>query len=306
MLVALEWLLVKTGRARGRYTTADSITSMVMGLGNVGAGLLTGFISYWMLSVFWGWRVAEIPVNWWSVLAAFLVYDFVYYWKHRLMHRSRWFWANHVVHHSSTHYNLTTALRQPWTGDLTGLVVVGAPMCALGWHPAVVVFVGGLNLLYQFWIHTEAVDRLPRWFETLFNTPSHHRVHHARNPRYLDANYAGTLIIWDRMFATFVPELDADRPDYGLVKNLKSYNPFWVSFHEYAALGRDLVRDGFRPSRWLRRLAFQPGWSPDGNHNDTAAIRRDHLVEHPDDLGTPGFKTKHPHNTAGEMAHDSP
>ena len=288
-LVALEWWAVATRRANGRYTPIDSITSMTMGIGNVVSGLLLGFISWAVLDLAWAFRVIELPNTWWSVVAAFIAYDFVYYWKHRLMHRTRWFWANHVVHHSSTHYNLTTALRQPWTGEFTGLVILGAPMCILGWHPAVIVFVGGLNLLYQFWIHSEAIDRFPRWFEFIFNTPSHHRVHHARNPRYLDANYAGTLIIWDRMFATFVPELDTDRPDFGLVKNLDSYNPLWVSFHEYVALGRDFARDGLRPQRWLARLARPPGWSPDGRHNDSRAIRAAWLAENPEDAGTPGF-----------------
>ena len=301
-LVALEWWAVKTQRARGRYTTVDSITSMTMGIGNVISGLLLGFISWAVLDFAWGFRVTELPNSWWSVLAAFVLYDFVYYWKHRLMHRSRWFWANHVVHHSSTHYNLTTALRQPWTGELTGLVILGAPMCLIGWHPAVIIFVGGLNLLYQFWIHTEAIGRMPGWFEAIFNTPSHHRVHHARNPRYLDANYAGTLIIWDRMFGSFIPELDEDRPDYGLVKNLESHNPIWVSFHEYVALGRDFARDGLKPHRWLARLAMPPGWSPDGVHNDSAAIRAAWLAEHPEALGTPGFPT-HKQTNDGDIIH---
>jgi hypothetical protein len=210
------------------------------------------------------------------------------------MHRMRWLWANHVVHHSSTHYNLTTALRQPWTGEITGLVVLGVPMVLAGFHPGVVAFVAGLNLVYQFWIHTEAVDRLPGWVEAVFNTPSHHRVHHGRNPRYLDTNYAGVLIIWDRMFGTFVPELEEDRPDYGLVTNLRSHSPLVVAFHEYGALARDCVRDGLRPLRWVMRLICPPGWSPDGRHADSAAIKRAALARQPELAGTPGFRGMRP------------
>ncbi len=288
-LVALEWWAVKTGRAKGRYTTPDAIVSMFMGLGSVFAGLLFGFITWTALMWAWDHRVATLPVTWWSLALAFVVNDFFYYWKHRLMHRSRWFWAVHVVHHSSTHYNLSTALRQTWTSDLALLNLIGLPMAFFGLHPGVIAFVAGLNLLYQFWIHTEAIDRFPRWFEYIFNTPSHHRVHHARNPRYLDANHAGTLIIWDRMFGTFVPENPEEKCDYGLVKNISTYNPLIIAFHEFGALGRDLWRDGLRPQRWLLRLIRPPGWSPDGEHNDSARLKAEFVAANPHLAGTPGL-----------------
>ena len=132
--------------------------------------------------------------------------------------------GRHVNHHSSEQYNLSTALRQPWGFVLTGDVLLQLPLAFVGIHPNVIVLVGSANLLYQFWIHTESIDKMPRWFEWLLNTPSHHRVHHGRNPRYLDANYAGTLMIWDRMFGTFVPEQSDEQVQYGLVKNLDTYN----------------------------------------------------------------------------------
>ena len=161
--VGLEWWAVKTGRASGRYDTKDAMTSLVMGLGNVTVNTLSAAVTLWMFMIFWPYRIAEVPVTWWSVTLAFVAYDFVYYWKHRLAHQMRWFWAEHITHHSSEHYNLTTALRQPWFGPFTGLMLLGVPMVILGFHPLLLFFVGGLNLLYQFWIHTEAIDRMPKW-----------------------------------------------------------------------------------------------------------------------------------------------
>lgn len=288
--VALEWWAVKTGRAAGRYETKDALTSMGMGIGNVVVNTLSGAITLWMFMIFWPFRITEIPVTWWSILIAFIGYDFVYYWKHRLAHRIRWFWAEHITHHSSEHYNLTTALRQPWFGPFTGLMLLGIPMVLVGFHPLLLFFVGGLNLLYQFWIHTEAIDRMPRWFEAVMNTPSHHRVHHATNPRYLDANYAGVLIIWDKMFGTFVEERTDEKPNYGIVKPIGSYNPFWVAYHEIVGLFRDCARDGFKPHYWLGRFVNPPGWSPDGHHNRSEEIKHAYAEAHPEYANDPGLK----------------
>src|SRR5690606_13487459 len=147
-----------------------------------------------------------------------------YYWSHRFAHTVRWFWADHVVHHSSQHYNLTTALRQPWFNVFTlKFIWFGSWMVLLGFEPGMIAFCGALNLIYQFWIHTEVVGRLPKWVEAVMNTPSHHRVHHATNPRYLDSNYAGVFIVWDRLFGTFEPERDDDPCRYGIVRNLGTY-----------------------------------------------------------------------------------
>lgn len=290
LLVALEWWAVKTKRAEGSYETPDAIASMTMGLGSTVSGALFGFLAYSAaLWVFENLRLFEIEVTALSIAALFILNDFFYYWKHRFMHRVRWWWANHVIHHSSEHYNLSTALRQPWSGPITGLFIVGLPQVILGFHPALVAFVGGVNLVYQFWIHTEAIDRLPGPIEYIFNTPSHHRVHHGRNARYLDANYAGILIIWDRMFGTFVAELDRDKPDYGLVAPLKSYNPLWIATHEYWALLKDCANDGWRIWRWPRRLINPPGWSPDGDHQTSDVFKRAFLEQHPEEAGTEGF-----------------
>ena len=287
--VAWEWWAVKTGRAKGRYETRDAITSLIMGSGSAVINAATGVISYWLLIQAWPYRVMDMPVTWWSFILVFVLYDLVYYWKHRSAHVFRWFWMEHITHHSSTHYNLTTALRQPWFGPFTGLILLSIPLVLLGFHPAFIFFAGGLNLVYQYWIHTETIDKMPAWFEAVMNTPSHHRVHHAINPRYLDANYAGVFIIWDRMFGTFVPERADDKPDYGIVKPLASFNPLTVAFHELAGFVSDCAHDGLRPDRWLRRAINAPGWSPDGQHNRSRELKQAYVAAHPETAGQPGL-----------------
>jgi len=290
LLVGLEWWGVRKQLLAGTYETKDAWTSMLMGTGSAVSGALFGYLAYSAsLWIYQNARIGTIGLSIWSFAGLLVFNDFLYYWKHRAMHRVRWFWANHVVHHSSNFYNLTTALRQPWTGPISGLFIVGLPQVILGFHPAMVGFVGGLNLLYQFWIHTEAIDKCPPWFEFVFNTPSHHRVHHGRNARYLDANYAGILIIWDRMFGTFVPELERDKPDYGLVNRLESHNLVVVAVHEYGALFKDLWRDGWRIWRWPGRFFAPPGWSPDGNHQGSKTFKAAYLEAHPEEHGSEGF-----------------
>jgi sterol desaturase/sphingolipid hydroxylase (fatty acid hydroxylase superfamily) len=193
------------------------------------------------------------------------------------------------VHHSSEYYNLSTALRQPWTGTITGLVLLAIPLAWLGFHPALIAFCASLNLFYQFFLHTEAVRRLPVWIEFVFNTPSHHRVHHARNPRYLDANYAGTLIIWDRLFGTFVPELDRDPPAYGLVKNVDSFNPVTVALGEYAGIAKDAISSTASFADRIRYVFAPPGFSHDGSRQDSHAIKHAFLAAHPEERGSEGL-----------------
>jgi hypothetical protein len=183
-------------------------------------------------------------------------------------------------------------LRQPWTGQITGLVLLAVPLAYLGFHPALIAFCASLNLVYQFFLHTESIRRLPRWFEAVFNTPSHHRVHHARNPRYLDANYAGTLIIWDRLFGTFVPELDRDRPEFGLVKNIGTYNPITVALGEYAGIARDVVQPRLSLKERFSYLFAQPGYSHDNSRRDSHMIKADFLRDHPDEAGSDGLRVR--------------
>lgn len=286
----LEWWAVRAGYAKGRYETKDALTSLSMGVGSVIVDTLLASVGLWLLMLLWPYRVMETPFTWWSFLAVFVAYDLVYYWKHRLAHMIRFWWAEHNTHHSSKHYNLTTALRQPWFGPMTGQIMMAAPLVILGVHPAFIALSAGVNLVYQYWIHTEAIGRMHPWFEAVMNTPSHHRVHHATNPRYLDANFAGVLIIWDRIFGTFVPEIGSDKPVYGTVKPVESYNPLKVAYGEISDLIMDCARDGLRPWRWAGRFISQPGWSPDGNHNRTREIKAAFLAAQPDQADTPGLR----------------
>jgi sterol desaturase/sphingolipid hydroxylase (fatty acid hydroxylase superfamily) len=185
----------------------------------------------------------------------------------------RWLWADHVNHHSSQHYNLSTALRQPWFGVLAlpGFLFL-VPLILIGFPLEMIAFVHGLNLVYQFWIHTETIGRFPRWIEAVMNTPSHHRVHHATNARYLDANYAGVLIVWDRMFGSFVEETQEDPPRYGIVGNIASFNPLKVATHGWVALGSDLAKSR-SPREFVLYLFAPPGWSPDGSRDTSDTIK---------------------------------
>lgn len=289
-LILLEFFWILWKRRGGRYETRDALTSLIMGTGNIAEGLLLGFVAVGVYMWLWQLTPFDLGTAWWVILLCFILDDLRYYWVHRLGHRSRWVWASHVNHHSSQHYNLTTALRQTWTGTFTFMLILRAPLVLIGFHPAMILFVGGLNLIYQFWIHTEAVGRLPRWAEWIFNTPSHHRVHHGRNPRYLDANYGGVLIIWDRMFGTFVPELDEEKPEYGLVQNLGTFNPLRVAFHEWIGLLRDVSQRGITLRHRVMYAFAPPGWSHDGSRDSSEEIKRKHLERHPEARGTPGFE----------------
>lgn len=257
-----------------KYDYKDAITSISMGIGNVLAGILAKGLSFGFLMLCYQFRVFEIPFTWWAWILVFFAEDFTYYWAHRIGHESRFFWASHVVHHSSQKYNLSTAVRQTWTGAFTGFFFAGW-MALLGFHPLMIATQSAISLLYQYWIHTEMIDKLPRWFEFLFNTPSHHRVHHATNPQYLDRNHAGILIIWDRMFGTFEPEVE--KPIYGLTQNIETHNPVKVAFHEWFAIAKDLVRNWKKPQHFLNYLFQPPGWKHDGSGKLSRDLRKEYL-----------------------------
>lgn len=187
-----------------------------------------------------------------SFLLLFLLQDFLYYWFHRASHRIRWMWASHVTHHSSERLNLSTAFRQSLTYPISGMWLFWLPIAWLGFTPEQVILVVGLNLAYQFFVHTQAIPKLG-WLEYVFNTPSIHRVHHARNPQYIDHNYAGVLSIWDRLFGTFVEENEPCA--YGITRPIPTHNPLTLTFHEW----RDMFRDCWR-DRTLRYLLMPPEW----------------------------------------------
>lgn len=222
-MIAAEIIFSQIKIINASYNWRDTLANLGSTIGSFVISLGMAGIVFAGLSFAYRFRIFTIspasPLAW---LAIFFLDDFCYYWFHRISHESRFWWASHSNHHSSQYYNLSTAIRQTWTGEITGTWLVWIPLALLGFPPEMILFQQGLNLFYQFWIHTEVVRRMPPWFEFIFNTPSHHRVHHASNPRYLDRNYAGVLILWDRLFGTFAVEDDAEPVRYGLVHNINT------------------------------------------------------------------------------------
>lgn len=254
ILLLLE-AVVDARMRRDLYQIKDAAASLTMGLGNVIIGL---FAKGMVLAVFTAvhkFAIFKIGYQWWAWALIFFADDFSYYWFHRVSHECRFFWASHVVHHSSQRYNLGTALRQTWTGTLMSWVFwLWLPL--VGFPPLMILTMQAVSLLYQFWIHTELVRHMGP-LEAVMNTPSHHRVHHGANDQYLDRNHAGILIIWDRMFGTFVPE--GEKPIYGLTKNINTYNPFRIAFQEWA----DMWRDVLHAPTWRLKMRYvlgKPGW----------------------------------------------
>jgi sterol desaturase/sphingolipid hydroxylase (fatty acid hydroxylase superfamily) len=236
----------------------DAAASLAMGLGNTLLSIPVKLLFISALFLAYDHRILELDFSAspWLWLLLIPAEDLCYYWKHRAGHRVRVFWAGHVNHHSSEQYNLSTALRQTWPGAFYGFVF-WIPLAFLGVHPILVLTAKGINLLYQYWIHTQAIDRLPRWFEYVFNTPSHHRVHHGSNPQYVDKNYGGIFILWDRLFGTFQEE--DEKVVYGLIKNINTYNPLKIAFHAWGNMLADM-----RAAKTLREKLLipirEPAW----------------------------------------------
>lgn len=212
------------------------------------------FGAYFLVHQFIPW---QIPVNAWTTILAILVVDFIYYWEHRWEHEIRLLWTYHSIHHSSPIYNYTTALRVSFIDNFVSWIFF-LPAILIGFHPVIIAFALVFILTYQFWLHTELIGKMG-WFEKIFNSPSLHRVHHGSDELYLDKNYGGMLIIWDRMFGTFQPEVF--KPTYGLTTQLNSINPIKVHFKEYA----DIVKDVKKAGSFKEALGYvfgKPGWKP--------------------------------------------
>jgi sterol desaturase/sphingolipid hydroxylase (fatty acid hydroxylase superfamily) len=240
------------------YELRDTATSLSMGLGSLIVGAPWKLVVLVASAGVYQLAPWHVPMGaWWAWVLLLVADDLAYYWFHRSHHEVRVLWASHVVHHSSQFYNLSTALRQSWT-PMTSMPF-WLPLALLGFPPWAILTQQAISLLYQFFLHTERIDKLWRPVEWVFNTPSHHRVHHAVNPAYLDRNYGGILIVWDRLFGSFEPE--GERSVYGLTKNIATYNPVRVAFGEFGALARDVRSAG----TWRDRLGYtfrRPGWRP--------------------------------------------
>ncbi len=259
LLIGLE-LWVGRKRKQQYYRFNDAITDLNIGVGNQVVGL---FFKVVIFGIFYfvqeHFAIFHIKTTVWSWLACFLLFDFIFYWVHRWGHEVNIFWGAHVVHHSSEEYNLAVALRQPWFHNIIAFFFF-LPIALLGFEPEVFLPVAGVHTLYQFWIHTKAIGKMWKPIEYILNTPSHHRVHHAADPKYLDKNYAGVFMIWDRLFGTFMEE--KEEPNYGITTQLKSWNPTWANFHYYV----EMFQKARRMSSWKDRLYMifaRPGWLPE-------------------------------------------
>ncbi|MEZ7979689.1 MAG: sterol desaturase family protein [Myxococcota bacterium] len=270
--VVIEAIWSRWGE-RGLYHGRDFAASMFMLLGSVLIEIVPKILA--IAAMFQIHELSPlrdvVERQPWAWVLLFVLDDFTYYWFHRMNHEVRFFWAGHVNHHSSTYMNFGTALRQ-------GVVErVYKPLfwlwlAALGFDPAMILVMMGLNLTYQFWTHTEAVRRLPKWYEAVLNTPSHHRVHHGSNVRYLDRNHGGVLIIWDKLFGTFSAELDEESVVYGLTTDIGTHSPWRVLTHGYTEMAADMRRSSSVGER-LRYLLKAPGWSHDGPDRRAKTLR---------------------------------
>ncbi|MEQ8906839.1 sterol desaturase family protein [Ekhidna sp.] len=259
LLIGFELIyqLVKKAKV---YRTNDAISNISCGISSQVTNALWGVLSVALYQFVYEYgAVFQIPDTWWTWAILFILVDFFYYWFHRSSHEINFLWNTaHVVHHQSEDYNLSVALRQSSFGGVFSMLFY-LPLALMGFSAYAFLTVKGLNLIYQFWIHTEAIEKLPRWFEYVFNTPSHHRVHHGRNPKYIDRNHAGTLMIWDRMFGTF--QAEEEKPTYGVTKPTNTWNPVWANVLPIVDMTNQVKAT---PGFWnkLKVLFYKPGWQP--------------------------------------------
>jgi sterol desaturase/sphingolipid hydroxylase (fatty acid hydroxylase superfamily) len=281
-------------RAHGRaYQWAVTGSNLVVAVGRLLSDLATNAIVLAVYVAAYQLRPWDIPMGRWeSWLALFFAVEIAYYWLHRFSHEIRWMWAQHSVHHSARQITLSVAYRLGWTQFFAGPWLFLIPVCWIGFDPRAVMLMYAANLLYQFWLHTEAVGRLG-FLEWFLNTPSHHRVHHAIEPDYLDRNYGGVLIVWDKLFGTFAAERDSGPRTYGLVRQIDSLNPVKIAFAEWVALYRDM-RSAKSARQALSYALRAPGWRPDGSGMTTKAIRNAAGISEDTRLSAPAAAAKAP------------
>lgn len=244
-MVGLEYYFSRKRTSKTTYNKKDSLASAAIGFGNLFVNALTKTAVFYVVVIFYNLTPWSIPHTWWSYILCLILLDFARYWAHRVAHFQRFWWSTHVVHHSSVHYNLSVSFRLSWTQNLKLLFFL--PVIMMSFDPWVFIIVHQGAILYQFWIHTEFIRKLPKPIEFIFTTPSHHRVHHAVNDKYIDKNFGSTFIIWDRIFGTFQPE--EEQAIYGITKPVNTYNPIVLVFHAWGDLFKDI---------WIRpRKSFQ-------------------------------------------------
>lgn len=237
VLFSVIEIVVSFYQKRQYYEKKETIGSILVGIGNLIVNFaLKGLL---MMPIIWiyNWVPWRMEFSWWTFLPCYIIYDFASYWAHRISHEQRFWWATHVVHHSGETYNLTTSFRLSWVQNLK--IVFFLPVMLFGFHPIIFFITNQLAVLFQFWVHTEYIKKLPKWVEYIFATPSNHRVHHGSQEQYIDKNYGATFIIFDRIFGTYEPEVEKVR--YGITTNIPNKsNPFFINFHEYKEMIQDV------------------------------------------------------------------
>lgn len=267
-LIVVE-VLINAKKNLNLYQFKDSAANITMGLGSVIIGLLTKTFAFFVFLWIYQFRLFEIPNTWWMWGLLLLADDVTFYWYHRSAHEIRFFWAAHVQHHSSEHMNFSVALRQSWGEPfIKFLFYMWLPF--IGFNPVYILIMQSISLVYQFFPHTKLVGKLGP-IEWIFNSPSHHRVHHATQVQYLDKNHAGILIIWDRMFGTFQKEIEV--PIYGITENINTFSPLKIASHEYVSLWQD-IRRAKKFSDKINYLIKPPGWSHDGENRTSKELQR--------------------------------
>jgi len=257
------------------YETKEAVSSIGMGLGSLVINILMKGLAFGTYTIIFNAVHGEgggLGWHWWVWILILFADDFTFYWHHRLSHEIRILWAAHVNHHSSTTLNLATALRQSWVEQFYKYIWwLWLPL--VGFPPLMILMMMSISLIYQYWVHTELIRKMPKWFELFFNTPSHHRVHHASNVRYLDQNHAGILIIWDRLLGTFAEEKEEEKPVYGITKNINTYNLLKIASHEFFDIWADVKRAP-KFSDKLKYMFYPPGWSHDGPDLRARTLRK--------------------------------
>ena len=245
---------------RNPETKKNVLASLGLGFVFIFASFFSKGFLLFVYSFLYEFRIFHIEhFSWWIWALCFLGEDLSYYWYHRACHSIRFLWATHLVHHSSETYNFFASFRQSWFGNVNGSFIFWIWMPLAGFTPEMILYAKSISTIYQFFIHTETIKKLPAWYEFIFNTPSHHRVHHSSDEAYLDKNHGGTLILFDRIFGTYKDETFA--PHYGLTKKMDSYNPFYITFSEWINIFRDMKTvKGFK-NGWLC-LFGSPSWRP--------------------------------------------
>lgn len=257
----LEWRAMRKRGMTSQFQLRDIVSNLTLGTAyQIFEIFAYAVITSGAVAWFYSHRLFDIPANVYTILPIMIAVEFCYYWFHRTSHRVRWFWSAHVVHHSGQHMNMTTAMRQSLLYTITGWWLFFMPLVILGVHPGVVFFLYGVDLTYQYFIHTESIGKLHPVIEYIFDTPSNHRAHHGRNPQYIDRNYGGIIIVFDRWFGTYAEE--AETVDYGIPRQINSYNPLTLNFREFVEMWQDFLRPGTLGQR-LKSLWGPPEWVRD-------------------------------------------